>query len=53
MIGTIVELICLMFTFDTLHMWLVLLITALTGYFFIPQIPIFLEFGCELVFPIG
>lgn len=53
MLGASVEMVCLMFTFNSHKLWLVYLITAQVGFFFIPQIPIFLDFGCEIAFPIG
>ena len=32
---------------------MILLVTAQLGFFFVPQIPMFLDFGCEIAFPIG
>lgn len=43
----------LMFTFGTHKVWVILLVTAQLGFFFVPQIPMFLDFGCEIAFPIG
>lgn len=53
MIGACIEMVCLLFTFNTHKLWLVFLITAQLGFFFVPQIPVFLDFGCEVAFPIG
>lgn len=53
MIGAMVEMLCFMFALGSHRVWLLLLTIGLTGYFFIPQIALFLELGCEVAFPIG
>lgn len=53
MIGSVLELVVLIFVMDLGKLWPILVIFALIGFFFIPQIAIFLDFGCQLVFPIG
>jgi FLVCR family feline leukemia virus subgroup C receptor-related protein len=51
--GCALETVCVPFTLNTHSIWASIVIVALTGFFFIPQVPIILEFGCELAFPIG
>jgi hypothetical protein len=52
-LGCIIEIICVAFALDTKSFWIVLVIVGFAGVFFIPQVPIILEFGCEIAFPIG
>lgn len=42
MAGTVVQMLIMMFTFSTHKVWLILVSTGCTGFFFIPQIAIFL-----------
>ena len=48
-----IQLVMLNFALDTRKLWVILVTISLLGFFLIPQVPIFLELGCELAFPIG
>lgn len=53
MIGCTLEIACVAFALDTRTFWAIIIIVAFVGFFFIPQLPIILELGCELAYPIG
>jgi hypothetical protein len=46
MIASGFELVCLVFTLDSHKIWFILLVNAQVGFLIVPQLPIFLDFGC-------
>jgi FLVCR family feline leukemia virus subgroup C receptor-related protein len=53
LVGCALEIVCTAFALDTKTFWAIIIIVGFTGFFFIPQVPIIMELGCELAFPIG
>ena len=51
--GGILTFIALNIALKYSNMYIVVLLAAFVGFFFIPMIPTLLEFACETVFPIG
>jgi hypothetical protein len=51
--GCTLEILCIAFALDTKTFWAIVIVVGFVGFFFIPQLPIILELGCELAYPIG